>query len=77
MGRDLEVVWTDDRPRLFQGGANTAVSLPPLKDDAVGYIAQNPSTPGEYAISTFERSVFVSKDSGRKWTQIADRGHGK
>lgn len=68
-------------PRLvrvqLQGGAKTAVALPPLEKDAVAYIAQNPANTMEYAIATFERSVYVSKDAGQTWRQIADRGKGK
>jgi photosystem II stability/assembly factor-like uncharacterized protein len=71
----------DGTPRLvrleLKGGAAAAVTLPPLRDDAVAYIAQNPANPKEYAIATFERSVFISKDAGRAWTRIADRGDGK
>ncbi len=53
------------------------VRLPPLMKDAVAYIAQNPARKLEYAIATFERSVYVSKDGGESWTQIAERGKGK
>jgi hypothetical protein len=61
----------------LQGGKNTAVALPPLKKDAVAYVAQNPANAAEYAIATFERSVYVSKDAGKTWNQIANRGSGK
>src|SRR5436189_25135 len=53
------------------------VKLPPLTKDAVGYIAQNPVARSEYAIATFGRSVYLSKDAGRTWTAIAERGQGK
>lgn len=46
------------------------VTLPPLTRDGVAYIAQNPANRGEYAIATFERSVFVTPDGGRSWAQI-------
>ena len=61
----------------LKGGTAAAVALPPLKDDAVAYIAQNAANPKEYAIATFERSVYISKDAGKMWKQIADRGSGK
>lgn len=71
----------DDRARLARvslgGGIATQVELPPLGRDAVAYIAQNPAVRGEYAIATFERSVYLSKDSGRTWKPIAERGQGK
>lgn len=50
------------------------VGLPPLADDAVAYIAQNPVRRSEIAIATFNRSVFVSKDAGRTWAAIAHAG---
>ena len=71
----------DGTPRLarreLNGGATATVALPPLREDAVAYLSQNPVSPGEYAIATFERSVYVSKDAGGSWHQIADRGSGK
>jgi photosystem II stability/assembly factor-like uncharacterized protein len=58
-------------------GAPVGVALPPLTDDAVAYIAQNPARRSEYAIATFERSVYLTKDAGKSWRQIADRGTAK
>jgi photosystem II stability/assembly factor-like uncharacterized protein len=64
--------------RLTLGpGHPVKVKLPPLKDDAVAYIGQNPARKLEYAIATFQRSVYLSKDAGESWMQIADRGKGK
>jgi hypothetical protein len=69
------------RPTLariaLQGGRPETVPLPPLAKDAVAYIAQNPAQRLEYAIATFERSVYISKDGGQSWRQIADRGGAK
>ena len=68
----------DGQPRLARvalaTGKATPVKLPPLTEDAVAYIAQNPASRSEYAIATFGRSVFVSKDAGRNWSRIAERG---
>jgi photosystem II stability/assembly factor-like uncharacterized protein len=79
-GKQLWHSTYDGSPRLarapLQGGANAAVTLPPLTEDAVAYVAQNPAVEGEYAIATFERSVFVTRDSGRTWRQIARNGKG-
>ena len=61
---------------LAAGALPVQAALPPLKDDAVAYVAQNPARRLEYAIATFERSVYVSKDAGQSWSQIADRGKG-
>lgn len=60
----------------LQNGTNTALTLPPLTNDAVAYIAQNPTHGGEYAIATFERSVYMTRDSGQTWRQIAYNGKG-
>jgi photosystem II stability/assembly factor-like uncharacterized protein len=68
----------DGQPRLTRavlaGGKAMPVTLPPLTKDAVAYIAQNPAMSKEYAIATFAKSVYVSKDGGRTWRQIAERG---
>lgn len=65
-------------PLLARGNLGTGtkrdVALPPLGRDAVAYIAQNPAKRDEYAIATFERSVYVSMDGGRTWTRIARNG---
>lgn len=61
----------------WKTGKRTEVALPPLERDAVAYVSQNPADKREYAIATFERSVFVSKDQGKSWKQIADRGQTK
>lgn len=58
-------------------GTKNAVTLPPLTRDAVAYIAQNPVSRNEYAVATFERSVFLTKDMGKSWKQIAENGQGK
>lgn len=71
----------DGRSRLtrvpLSGGNPVQIDLPPLKDDAVAYIAQNPARRLEHAIATFQRSVYLSKNAGRSWKQIADRGTAK
>ena len=61
----------------WKTGAKRSVTLPPMSRDAVAYIAQNPASRNEYAIATFERSVFLSKDMGKGWTQIAQNGQAK
>jgi photosystem II stability/assembly factor-like uncharacterized protein len=68
----------DGQPRLarlaLDGGKSTPVKLPVLTEDAVLYIAQNPASRKEYAFATFARSVYLSKDAGRSWSRIAERG---
>ncbi|HKB46618.1 MAG TPA: hypothetical protein VKC57_02910 [Ktedonobacterales bacterium] len=69
------------QPRLtrtpLKSGPPTQFKLPPLTQDAVAYIAQNPVRHSEYAIATFRRNVYLSKDSGRNWTAIAEAGQTK
>jgi len=60
----------------WKGARASAVDLPPLADDAVAYIAQNPARRDEYAIATFKRSAFVSRDGGKSWVPIARQGQG-
>lgn len=80
-GKDLWFGTLDAGPRLSRtpvgGGAPTRIALPALADDAIAYIAQNPSARTEYAIATFQRNVYLSKDAGRNWTPIAERGQGR
>jgi hypothetical protein len=64
------------RARL-KGGPATAFKLPALTKDAVSFIAQNPARREEYAIATFNRDVYLSKDAGRSWKAIAQRGETK
>ncbi len=50
------------------------IPLPPMANDAVAYVAQNPITQSEMAIATFKRSVYLSEDLGQTWKQIAKNG---
>ncbi|MGQ0546705.1 MAG: F510_1955 family glycosylhydrolase [Betaproteobacteria bacterium] len=79
-GKQLWYGTFDGQPKLARaplgGGQAQGVALPPLGRDAVAYIAQNPASRGEYAIATFERSVFLSRDGGKTWMPIALRGNG-
>lgn len=58
----------------WSSGKKTVINLPPLTQDAVAYIAQNPVNRNEYAIATFERNLYLTKDQGKTWNQIANRG---
>ena len=62
------------RVALKPGAAPETIPTPGLTEDAVANIAQNPAQRDEFAIATIKRSVFVSKDRGRSWTQIARDG---
>ena len=80
-GKHLWIGYFDGQGRLararLRGGPPTRTALPELKNDAVAYIAQNPAKRDEYALATFERSVFLTRDGGRTWAPIAERGRGK
>lgn len=62
------------RVSLKSGATADAVKLPALNRDAVAYIAQNPIRHSEISIATFNRNVYLSKDQGGSWTQIAKEG---
>lgn len=62
------------RIALTAGAKAEEVPISALTDDAVAYIAHNPVRRGEIAIATFKRSVFLSEDQGRTWTEIAKDG---
>ena len=80
-GKQLWYGSYDGRPRLARIPLDSAhpvnIGLPPLREDAVAYIAQNPAQRLEYALATFKRNVYLSKDGGQSWRQIADRGQTK
>jgi photosystem II stability/assembly factor-like uncharacterized protein len=50
------------------------VVLPSMEKDAVAYIAQNPAKRNEYAVATFQRSVYITQDEGKTWKKVADKG---
>jgi len=80
-GKHLWAGTFDGRPQLVRlplaGGASAQATLPRMSDDAVAYIAQNPAARSEYAIATFAKSVYLSKDGARTWQSIAERGRTK
>lgn len=55
-------------------GQVTPLSMPALQEDAVAYLVQNPSQPQEWAMATFKRNVYLSKDGGKSWSAIAQAG---
>jgi hypothetical protein len=50
------------------------VNMPGAEKGPVGYIAQNPADRKEYAIATFGRSVYLTRDEGQTWKAIAREG---
>lgn len=60
----------------WRTGEQQSVALPPLDRDAVAFIAQNPADRSVYAVATFKRNVFLSRDGGKSWAAIAHEGKG-
>jgi len=48
--------------------------LPIVGRNAIAYMAQHPSDGRQLAVATFERDVFLTRDGGTTWKQIADHG---
>ena len=61
----------------LDGTQAAALDLPALKRDFVLYIAQNPNSARELAIATRQRDVYLSRDGGKNWQQIAREGEGQ
>jgi DNA-binding beta-propeller fold protein YncE len=56
----------------------TEMKLPQMdEEDAISYIAENPTDAKEIAIATYKKDVYVSKDSGATWGKIANEGISK
>lgn len=64
------------RIALTAGAKAESRPLPAMAEDAVAYIAQNPTRRNELAIATFSKSVYLSGDDGLTWKQIARKGVG-
>ena len=62
------------RISLKPGATAEEATLPVPAQDAVAYIAQNPTRPHEIAIATFKRDVYLSKDQGKTWKPLASAG---
>lgn len=77
-GKTLWFGTFDTQPRLervaLSGGAAMEVRLPRLERDAVAYLAQNPAQRQTYAVATFRRGVFLSRDAGKTWQAIVREG---
>lgn len=80
-GKHLWFASLDGAPRLARAALdkrmNESYALPPLRRDAVAHIAQNPAASGEYAIATYARNVYITRNGGRDWVAIAARGEGR
>lgn len=56
-------------------GAIVLLSAPPLgAADLLTYIATSPTDAQTLAVATLERDIFLSRDGGATWEQIADDG---
>ncbi|PGT84540.1 F510_1955 family glycosylhydrolase [Bacillus sp. AFS040349] len=53
----------------------TKISIPEISnEDAISYIAVNPQNSSEIVFTTFEKQIYITKDNGISWTQIAKSG---
>lgn len=59
---------------LVSQGAEREVTLPAMQGDSVAFIAFNPVATDEVAIATTRRNVFISRNNGKDWIQIAHEG---
>lgn len=57
--------------------SNQQIKLPQLDKDFIAFVAQNPANSKELAFVTRNRNVFLSKDGGSSWAQIAKEGEAK
>lgn len=56
----------------------TDLNIPQLDSgDAVAYVKQNPQDINQYVFATFNKDIFITKDSGQTWTEIVDQGTAK
>lgn len=53
------------------------INLPDIGEDAVLFVAQNPENDKQLAIFTVKASSFISKDAGKSWTQVLEKGNTK
>lgn len=54
------------------------LEIPSLdQDDAVQYLAQNPANPNEIVFSSYKKSIYLSRDAGATWKEIANAGKTK
>lgn len=59
-----------------ESGEQEEISIPSLTANAVMYIAQHPLNEKEWLFASFNKDVYLTKDQGEEWIQIADQGNG-
>lgn len=53
------------------------VSVPELNEEnTIGYIAVNPQDENQITFTTVEKDMYMTRDSGENWSQIAEKGTG-
>ncbi|WP_134700590.1 F510_1955 family glycosylhydrolase [Ammoniphilus sp. YIM 78166] len=59
----------------LDGTSQSDLNIPPLdKDDAIAYVKQNPQDPNEYVFATYNKDIYMTKDSGKSWVQTVKKG---
>ncbi|WP_227935953.1 F510_1955 family glycosylhydrolase [Alkalihalobacillus deserti] len=62
----------------LDGTNQTDLNIPQLDNgDAIAYVRQNPKDVNEFVFATFNKDIFLTKDSGETWTKIVDQGIAK
>ncbi|WP_227935586.1 F510_1955 family glycosylhydrolase [Alkalihalobacillus deserti] len=62
----------------LDGTKQTDLNIPQLNsDDVIAYVRQNPQEANEYVFATFNKDIFITKDSGETWMEIVDQGTAK
>jgi photosystem II stability/assembly factor-like uncharacterized protein len=68
------------KPVLLQLDINTnestSISIPTLTEDAVQYVSQSPTNKDSFVFTTFKNNIYLTKDGGQSWTQLAEEGKG-
>lgn len=59
----------------LESKSKTELNLPNLtRDDAVSYLAVNPTDAHEIAVTTFKNDVYITSNLGSGWSRIAEQG---
>ncbi|WP_409305737.1 F510_1955 family glycosylhydrolase [Peribacillus sp. SCS-155] len=80
-GGNLLVGSLENEPEVFQLDISTKktkdLKVPVSKNDMVMYVQQNPKDQDEYALTTFNKNIYLTEDGGGKWDKIVDEGQTK
>jgi hypothetical protein len=52
------------------------MNIPSLTEDAISYIAKNPTDKESIVFTTFKKDIYLTNNNGQTWSEIADEGKG-